>query len=154
MEDVIGNESPFDLLRRALDEDGWSMEMLADGRTVRGVFDGRHSLFWVYATIPADLDVLVCHGRCPFDVPPELRPAAAELVARLNLGFRVGNLELDLDNGELRFKSSLHFRGVRLDKVLILNVLLPCAYQLDRVLPALDILARGASVYSALAVLD
>ena len=150
-----GEPDSFDLLQRVLAEDGGETDLLDDQRTLRGVFEGLHGRFWTYARIPRELDLLLCYSRCPFDSPPELVPLAAELVARLNFGLRVGNLEIEMDTGEIRFKSSLDFRNVPLSEALIMNVFLPCAYALDRFLPALEaLIIEGASVEGALARLD
>lgn len=43
----------------------------------------------------------------PLKVPEEQRAAAAEFEARANFGLNIGNMELDMTDGEVRYKSSL-----------------------------------------------
>ena len=43
----------------------------------------------------------------PIKVPEEQRVAAAEFEARANFGLNIGNMELDMTDGEVRYKSSL-----------------------------------------------
>lgn len=150
-----GDENAFDLLQRVMEEDGWNPDIPEDQpRTVRGVYEGRNGPFWAYAKIPADADLLLCYTRCPFDTPAQAIPDAAELVARINYGMRVGNFEIDLDSGLIRFKNSLDFRGVSMTSKLILNVLMPCAFTMDRFLPGLEALIQGGeSVQGAIALL-
>lgn len=153
IQDTRGNQDAFDLLWRTIEEDGWNPDLPEDQpRTVRGVFEGSNGRFWTYAKIPEDIDLLLCYSRVPYDAPPELIPSAAELVQRLNYGLRLGNFEIDLDSGLVRFKSSIDFRNIPLSRTLIMNVLLPCAYGLDRFLPAFDALVMdGESVQGAIA---
>src|SRR5215212_5325423 len=42
-------------------------------------------------------------------VPPERREAVALLLTRANYGIYLGNFEMDLDDGEIRFKVSVDF---------------------------------------------
>ncbi len=152
MRTVLPGQPPLEFLRAVLDEDGWGeTTALPDGQTLRAVFEGDQATFWAFAKIPEGVDVLVCFTRCPFDAPPERLGAVAELVTRINHGLRVGNFELDLDGGEVRFRNALDFSGVELTGRLALNVLLPCAFTLDRFLPAFDALVRrGRTVREAL----
>ncbi len=122
-----------------METDGWGeIDILNDGRTLRSVFEGNQGRFWIYAKIPADLDILLCYSRCPFDAPTDILQLASELISHINFGLRVGNFEINMNSGEIRFKSSLDFRRVNLSDSLILNVLLPCAYAMDQFLPAFN----------------
>ena len=55
-------------------------------------------------------------------VPEGCRPAIAVAVARANYGLKLGNFELDMNDGELRYQMALPFEGE-----------LPCDKVLDRV---------------------
>jgi hypothetical protein len=124
-------------LRAWLIEDGWTPEPLKDGRTLGFVFAGDNAEIFVYVHVPAALDVLVVYGACPFTIPDDTLAAAEELVTRLNYGMLVGCLELSLEDGDLRFKSSLDFRGTGLTHEMFRNVLLPAAWSMDRYVPVL-----------------
>jgi len=153
MSETNHTQDAFELLRSVLLADGWEPEFVEERRAWRGTFEGENGRFWVYSQIPNDVDVLLCYGLCPFDVSLDRRGPAADLVARLNFGLRLGNLELDMDSGQIRFKTSLDFRGLDLSRVLILNLLLPCAYTMDGFLPALTAFQEGATVVAAVAQL-
>jgi hypothetical protein len=43
----------------------------------------------------------------PENVPDELLPAMAEFVTRANYGLNIGNFEMDYDDGEVRFRTSI-----------------------------------------------
>ena len=153
MKMMADDQTPLDFVQTVLADDQWGeIAVLENRRTLRAVFEGTHGKFWVFVKVPEEMDVLLCYCRCPFDAPPDARVRAVELIARINYGLRVGNFELDLDGGEIRFKSSLDFRDIQLSDRLLLNVLLPCPYAMDRFLPALEaLLQQGESVVSSLA---
>lgn len=50
---------------------------------------------------------IVVYCVIPTIVPAAMRPAVAEFVARVNYGLRLGNFELDMDRGNVRYKTSV-----------------------------------------------
>jgi len=54
--------------------------------------------------------------------PPEHRPEVMKFVTLANYGMQVGNFELDLEDGEVRFKTSLDIEGVELGEGLLRNM--------------------------------
>jgi hypothetical protein len=124
-------------VRGWLIEDGWSPETLKDGRTLSITYAGTNAEIFVYVYIPETLDVLVAYGACPFTIPEDTIETARDLAARVNYGMLVGCLELSVDDGDVRFRSSLDFRGITLTHEMFRNVLLPAAWGMDRYIPAL-----------------
>lgn len=54
--------------------------------------------------------------------PPEHRPEVMKFVTLANYGMQVGNFELDLEDGEVRFKTSIDVEGVELGEGLLRNM--------------------------------
>ena len=50
----------------------------------------------------------------PEHVPDELLAAMAEFVTRANYGLNIGNFEMDYDDGEVRFRTSIDFEDAPL----------------------------------------
>jgi len=130
-------------LERFLEEDGWHPQRLGDKPIYRMGFAGRNGRFACYAQVRSDLEQLVFYVMVPVKAPEEQRPLVAEFVTRANYGLRIGNFELDYGDGEVRFKSSLHFEGVPLDPRLIRAALEPAVTTLDRYLPGLMAVIYG-----------
>ncbi len=84
----------------------------------------------------------------PVNAPEELRTAVAEFITRANYGLRIGNFEMDFDDGEIRYKSSIDFEGVQLDKPLIKNAIYPAVQTMDRYLPNIMKLIYGEGTKS------
>ncbi len=55
----------------------------------------------------------------PEPIAPEHRAAVMEFITRVNFGILVGNFELDLVDGELRFKTSLQLNGGELTDAMV-----------------------------------
>ena len=52
-------------------------------------------------------DLILAFSQLPIFAPVYRRPALCETIARANYGLYLGNFEMDMGDGELRFKSSL-----------------------------------------------
>lgn len=55
-------------------------------------------------------------------VAPERMPQMLEMIARVNHGLLIGGYEIDLDDGFVRLKVSLDFKGAPLDSRLLANL--------------------------------
>jgi hypothetical protein len=64
-------------------------------------------------------------------------------VCRANYGMIVGNFEIDLDDGEVRYKTSVDVEGVTATRQLIQNLVAPNVITMDRYLPGLLSVAFG-----------
>ena len=67
----------------------------------------------------------------------------ARFITLANYGMRIGNFELDLRDGTVRYKSSLDFEGLVLVPRMISNTLYPAVRTLDEYLPGLSAIAEG-----------
>lgn len=101
-------------VQRYLEDDAWDVEV--------GESPG---LLWTAAAAEnGEVDVLVVaddemarlavYAISREKVPAERIDAVSRFVCRANYGLAVGNLELDLDDGELRSKASLDLDGLAL----------------------------------------
>ena len=113
------------------EEDGW---VAAPGHGSNGA--------WLLVGQAYDArDAAAIYGVVPERVPADRRAAMAELLTRINFGLILGNFELDLDDGEIRFKASLAGGAPTRDELTPLVVTVHA--QLDRWLPALTAVADG-----------
>jgi hypothetical protein len=67
-------------------------------------FRGEDCTYRLIALMHDDANVFEIVGCLPFRVPCGARPSIAEAVARANYGLQFGKLELDYDDGELRYQ--------------------------------------------------
>jgi hypothetical protein len=87
----------------------------------------------------------------PEKVPAEHRAAMAELHTRINYGLVLGNFEMDLEDGEVRFKASADFGGAEPDTPALKPLVAVALLQFDRWLPALRAVIAGEAAAAAFA---
>ncbi len=127
----------FETLGQYLKDIEWYPQQLKDRTAYRVLFSGKNGQLTCFAQILVDLEQLLFYAVAPVKVPEELRVAAAEFITRANYGLRIGNMEMDFRDGEVRYKSSLDFEGEELTPQLIKLTILPAVQTLDRYLPGL-----------------
>lgn len=129
-----------------LTQDGWHPQQLENKHIYRLVFAGKNGNTTCYAQVRADLEQFLFYVKAPVKVPEVERPAVAEFITRANYGLRIGNFEMDFDDGEVSYKSSLDFEGVALSPELIKNAIYPAVSTMDRYLPGLMSVVYGGTL--------
>lgn len=77
----------------------------------------------VYAHAREDDDQLVVYSVRPDHASPDVRFTMAEFFTRSNWALAVGNFELDLDDGEMRFKVGIDAEGDELRPPMVRQML-------------------------------
>ena len=133
----------FETLGQFLKEDEWYPQQLEDKPIYRVGFSGKNGQLTCFAQIRVDLEQFLFYAVAPVKVPEEQRVAAAEFITRANYGLRIGNLEMDFRDGEVRYKSSLDFEGETLTPQFIKMAIYPAVQTLDHYLPGLMAVIYG-----------
>jgi hypothetical protein len=145
----------FETLGKFLNDDGWSPEVFEDIFAYRTRFEGKQGTFFCLAQVYIDLEQFAFYAIPHFKVPMKYRKAVSEYITRANYGLRLGNFELDLTDGELRFKNGLDFEGEKLSPQLIRNVIYPAVQTLDLYLPGFEsIMKNGKKPIEALEAVE
>jgi hypothetical protein len=135
--DEINGWRAFATLSEFLRDDGWHPQQMEDKTIFRVYFSGSNGDLRCYAQIRVDLEQFLFYVIAPIKAPEEMRHAVAEYVTRANFGLRIGNFELDYNDGEVRYKSSLDFENADLTPPLIKNTIYPAVQTMDFYLPGL-----------------
>lgn len=104
---------------------------------------GEHGVYpvLVYARAP----FLICIASFRQTVPDARRLEAAEYLHRINYGLLLGNFEMDYDEGEVRFRTSLMAEGSLTQEVLDRYIQMPAA-MLDRYAPGLAAIVADGEI--------
>ena len=87
----------------------------------------------------------------PDFIPYEKRRIACELLTRANFGLRIGNFEMDLDDGEVRFKIGIDIEGGKIGMIMIQSMIDTARNTFDKYNPAITrVVTGGASAEDAL----
>lgn len=145
----------FETVGKFMEEDGWHPQVLEGNFVYRAYFVGHNGEVTCFAQVRVDLEQFIFYVVMPVRVPEPMRLAAAEYLTRANYGLRIGNFEMDFEDGEVRYKSSLDFEGVELTPDLLRNAIYPAVQTMDRYLPGvLSVVFGGISAEEAIAAVE
>jgi hypothetical protein len=113
----------FSALIDYMEEEDWKYEILEGETIIRFHFKGRAGRLLCYGEVDEEKCWLIFYSYLPVNAPAEKMAEAAEFVARANRGMRIGNFELDFDDGEIRYKTSIDVEGGELSDKMIDNLL-------------------------------
>jgi hypothetical protein len=153
--DIEAGLRAFRTVGQFMEEDGWHPQVLEDNYVHRAYFVGHNGEVTCFAQVRVDLEQFIFYVVMPVRAPANMRTAVAEYITRANYGLRIGNFEMDFDDGEVRYKSSIDFEGVELTPGLIRNTIYPAVQTMDRYLPGvLSVVFGGKSAEEAIAAIE
>lgn len=129
----------------------WTFEQATDRPLLRMPFDHKGEPWTCYAEAREVQHRVIFYAVPPVTVPEPRRAAMAELVARANFGVTIGNLELDMNDGEVRCKTSLDVTGDRLTPALMHSLVLANLKVMHHYLPSVKAVIAGALPIDAIA---
>jgi hypothetical protein len=131
-------------LASALNHAGWDFQPMSGAAALRMDVEGESGRWACYAIEQSESAQYVIYSAVPMPCPANRRAATMELLTRANFGLIVGNFELDLDDGEVRFKTSLDVDGDRLSVPLARRLVAMNLHTMDQYLPAILAAMSGA----------
>ncbi|MCU0690852.1 MAG: YbjN domain-containing protein [Polyangiaceae bacterium] len=138
----------FVTLERFLRRLKWKPERIPKLTAWQVNFDDEGPICGCAAHILPDTERFVFFVQLNFHVPPEHRTQVAEFITRINYGTVIGNYELDLGDGEVRYRASLDFRGQELTENLVANAIASAMDATEDYVEALLAVARGEKTAS------
>lgn len=108
-------------------------------------YEGKNGDWQCYARAREKQKQLVFYSIAPVSTPENLREAMAIFLTMVNYGLILGNFELDLSDGEVRFKTSIDVSGSELTSALIKHVVLANTTMMDKYLPSIENIIAGIS---------
>lgn len=82
-------------------------------------YEGDNARWTCFTQIDEKFEQLVFYSLLPYHVPEVNRLATMEFITRVNYGMRIGNFEMDLSDGEVRFKTAIGVSNDRMSEGLI-----------------------------------
>jgi hypothetical protein len=135
----------FELLQRVLEREEEPLRADEDEGIIRGALTLRRATVPLFARVRETPFLALIYTILPVRCPEPKFPEMLELLTRANWGLPLGNFEMDLSDGEIRFKTSVDVEGVPLDQpegapaaeMAITNTLMANKVAMDRYLPAI-----------------
>jgi hypothetical protein len=129
---------------------GWPFIVDPDDTVLQLEHAGQQGKWLCYAHAREAQQQLAFYSIYPDLIPSEQRSAVAEVLTRANYGLIIGNFELDLGDGEVRYKTSVDVEGTRLTIPLIRQVVNLNVATMDRYWPAIQDALAGVAPAEAL----
>lgn len=123
-----------------LTEDEWKYTILEEDQELLALtlsFKGKHGSWQCFAIVDEEKHWLRFYSILPVHVSDDKRGEAAEFITRANYGMMLGNFEMDMTDGEVRFKTSVDAEGGELSRLMIDNLLRSNLISMDRYFPGM-----------------
>lgn len=125
----------YDALIDFFKTDQWPYLALEGSTVLTLNCEGQNARWTCYAQVREEQQQFIFYSLCPITIPEDKRAEVLEFLTRTNYGLIMGNFELDLDEGEIRYKTSFDSEGVSLTPALFKNVIYPNVAMMDQYLP-------------------
>ena len=147
--------SLLETVRSWMERDGWPCSLQEPSSLLSGA-TGKNGPLRLVVYCREEHGQVVVYALYAFTTPEPQRVAMAQLMARINYGMILGNFEIDLGDGEVRYKTSLDVQGVDpIADALFGHLFYGNVHTADRYRPCLEGLANGSlSLAEAIALAD
>lgn len=128
------------ILQAAIDffiEDNWKFSQLEGKSALSLPCSGKHGSWLCWAEAREEQQQFVFYSICPVKVPEQKYTSVCEYLTRANYGLVIGNFEMDLRDGEVRYKTSVDVEGQELTSALVKHLVYANLSTMDRYLPGI-----------------
>jgi hypothetical protein len=136
-QELSPSKQMFDQLVNFFTNDDWSFTRLQGEPILYTAIKGNNGEWNCYAQIRDDRSQFVFYSICPISASEDNRSPIAEFLARANWGLILGNFELDFEDGEIRYKTSIDVTDDFLSQSLIKQVVYANVNMMDEYLPGI-----------------
>ena len=105
-------ETIVDQVRDYLDNDDWKYEYIEEKNLIKCGVNLKCKLQNVNLTFTLREDGYTTYAICNMKADEETRKVIMEYLTMANYGLRAGNFELDLRDGEIRYKVNVNAKGL------------------------------------------
>ena len=148
-------QSLLDIVLKFLQEDQWNYQKLEKKTAVRAGYRGVHGTWVCYARFDSDETRFSFQSLMGLNIPPRFRMRVVDYLNRANSLLDEGKFEMDLDSGDVHFKTAVDLS----DRTLTVEKVREIAYynvnMMDHYFPGvLAVVYGGLTPHEALKRLD
>ncbi len=135
-----------DTLTSFFAQEDWAVTKGEDGPPNRFFvpFQGENGQWTCVALALDTQEQMIFYSVVPVPCPEDKRTAMMDFLHRVNYGLHVGNFEFDIEDGEIRFKTSVDVEGCAFDAALCRNAIFMNCVMMDHHLPGIMGIIYGA----------
>ena len=118
-------------------EDDWKYQVIEEEVAIQLNVAGESGNWKCLAKVDEEDDYFCFYSYCPINAPEHKRLEIAEFITRANSGIRIGNFEMDFEDGEIRYKTSISFDSFPAKSKMFENLVYVNVSMMDRYLPGI-----------------
>ncbi len=142
-EDLNPEQKIFAAMVNFFETDDWTFTKVEGDLALQIPFEGENGQWNCYAKAIEKTSQCIFYSIMPRLVPPARQFAIAEFINRANYGTILGNFELDVTDGELRYKTSIDMGGENLSFPILQKLVYTNVTMMDRYLPGIKSVISG-----------
>ncbi len=132
-------------------EDDWPISFDMDAGRFDVGFQGTTAQWKVVAFVLDEEQQVIVYSECPVAAPAGQVTPMAEFITRANFGLLLGNFEMDMDSGVIRYKTGIDVEGGTLTTQMVRHLVYANIQGMDRYLPGImAVLTGGVSPAEAI----
>ena len=144
----------LELILNFFTKDDWHFTKIQGEPVLQTAFQGKNGKWNCYAKAREE-NQFVFYSIGPVNAPENKRRAIAEFITRANYGTIIGNFELDYDDGEIRYKTSIDVEGSNLTFDLIKQLVYTNVTMMNEYLPGiLSVIEGGVEPKDAIRAIE
>lgn len=145
----------YDAMVDFFKKDEWPAVPIEGQTAMTMNFQGQNGRWGCVGRVEEEKEIILFYSYCPMKAPEDKRPIMADFLTRANYGLYIGNFEMDYNDGEIRFKTSIDVEGDRLSFDLMKRLVYDNVGVMDKYLPGImTIIYGGASPTEAIAKVE
>ena len=138
-----------------LNNEGVGHEIDETGDTVRFSFSGDTGTWMIFVHTLEESGRVAVLSIVPSLAPESVRDEVGRFLHRSNFGLVVGNFEIDMDGGEVRFRTSMDLDDLELTTAMVRNLIFGNIAVVNDYLPGLNrVIHGGLSADEAIQLLE
>ncbi|MDP4160314.1 MAG: YbjN domain-containing protein [Bacillota bacterium] len=135
--------SLFRVLYEILKDNGWEFDFDNRNEIIKLEIRGVNANFHSFLLVDEEQESLLCNTHINQKIPHSTRLEVCDFMSRVNYELANGNFEMDMDNGEIRYRTFLDLADAEPSKDQILNIVWNGVLGFDTYYPGLMKLVYG-----------
>lgn len=139
----MAEQTIFEMIGSFFQQDGWEFKEIEEQSVLQMKARTQNGEFKCYAQADDEKSQFIFYSVAPVNAPEEKLAEFAEFFTRANYGLVIGNFEMDYDDGEIRYKTSIDVEGDRLSPALIKQLVYHNVRIMGKYLTGIEALISG-----------
>lgn len=142
----------MDVVLRFFEEEQWSYQNVEGKPVIRAGFRGDHGTWVCYVRVDEEKKLFVFHSLLGMNIPQQYRATVVEYITRVNYSLPVGNFDMDLDSGDVRFRTSTILPEGEFSVAIVRGLVYANVHTIDHYFPGfMAVIHAGLSPEAAIA---